>query len=82
MNKLVLRLKTILLICSGLGWWGSFYPEYTITPDSCIVRDEEGSIVELDGKELYVKLMQADKEQIQYKSRLFEYIKLILGNTL
>lgn len=70
-------------ICVAFCWWGLLYPELTMTPDTYEVfwEDEavipEMNVVEWDFEEedIYRIVLEADGNQIRFKSRLLEYLR-------
>lgn len=70
-NKI--NLKLLMWVCAALGWWGIFYPEFTLTADTCRIVDESGNCIETEdygGIELYGEILQAGRGRIRLKSRL------------
>ncbi len=69
-------------ICAACCWWGLLYPELTMTPDTYEMFWEEEAVfpaknmVEWDSEEdVYKMFLEADREQIRFKSRLLEYLR-------
>ncbi len=66
------------VVCAALGWWGLFYPDLTLTPDTVrIVRGEDGSEAPLWGENicsgrLYLELLEAERGDVRFRSRLLE----------
>ena len=82
-----LRVAAIAVAC--YGWWGVIYPELTMLPSTYeIVYDEqeqaeETKTVQKDAEvvewnsdsQIYWKILEADPEQIHFKSRLLTMLK-------
>ena len=81
-----IRVLTVALAC--YGWWGVIYPELTMLPSTyeMIVYEEqaeETKTVQKDAEvvewnsdsQIYWKLLEADPEQIHFKSRLLTMLK-------
>ncbi len=75
-------LRIFCCICAALGWWGALYPELTMTYDTYCIVDEKGcrQSEEKDGAldrgaQVYWDILEAGPEQIQYRSKLLEWIK-------
>ena len=79
------KCRVVLMLCAVLGWWGIWFPELAVWPDAvCVAEDmrEETSVqtdekvVECDSaREIYDGLLQADREQIQVRSRLLKLLE-------
>ena len=80
------KILTVALAC--YGWWGVIYPELTMLPSTYgIVYEEteatEAETVQTDPEvvewnsdsQIYWKLLEADPEQIHFKSRLLAMLK-------
>ncbi|MCR5755920.1 MAG: hypothetical protein K6G30_14055 [Acetatifactor sp.] len=70
-------IRPILIICVALGWWGMLYPELTLTPQTCVVRQADGTAVDAEKmqaikKDLYQMILEADRSHIRFKSKLAE----------
>lgn len=78
-----INLKLLVWVCAALGWWGTFYPEFTLTSDTCRIVDESGSYIETDDDysriELYGDILQAGRSHIRPRSRLLSAIKDLSG---
>lgn len=70
-------LRIAVSLCAALGWWGLLYPELTLTPDTVTVSEE--SAKGESGRKtrnwcfddnLYLDLLNADRDQITFRSRL------------
>ncbi len=81
-----IRVLTVALAC--YGWWGVIYPELTMLPSTYeIVYDEQETaetdtvqtspeVVEWNSdSQIYWKILEADPEQIRFKSRLLTMLK-------
>ena len=79
------RILTVALAC--YGWWGVIYPELTMLPSTYEIvyeeQAEETKTVQEDAEvvewnfdsQIYWKLLEADPEQIHFKSRLLTMLK-------
>ena len=79
------RILTVALAC--YGWWGVIYPELTMLPSTYEIvyeeQAEETRTVQKDAEvvewnsdsQIYWKLLEADPEQIHFKSRLLTMLK-------
>ena len=79
------RILTVALAC--YGWWGVIYPELTMLPSTYEIvyeeQAEETKTVQKDAEvvewnsdsQIYWKLLEADPEQIHFKSRLLTMLK-------
>ncbi len=70
MNAIGYFVGIVLLI------WFVLYPEFSITTEAYRVLDENGQAVEcnLSPEELTEKLLEADKDEIVFKSKFWEMI--------
>ncbi len=80
------NIRIALCICVYISLWGLLYPELLVTPDTCSVVYEEGTekevladMEELSAEELYQALLEADRGQIRYRSRLLEFWDKLSG---
>ena len=79
------RILTVALAC--YGWWGVIYPELTMLPSTYEIvyeeQAEETKTIQKDAEvvkwnsdsQIYWKLLEADPEQIHFKSRLLTMLK-------
>ena len=68
------RILTVALAC--YGWWGVIYPELTMLPSTYEIVYEETEVVEWNSdSQIYWKILEADPEQIRFKSRLLTMLK-------
>ena len=79
------RILTVALAC--YGWWGVIYPELTMLPSTYEIvyeeQAEETKTVQKDAEvvewnsdsQIYWKILEADPEQIHFKSRLLTMLK-------
>ena len=79
------RILTVALAC--YGWWGVIYPELAMLPSTyeivCEEQAEETKTVQKDAEvvewnsdsQIYWKILEADPEQIRFKSRLLTMLK-------
>lgn len=81
-----LKIRIALCICCYMSLWGLLYPELLVTPDTCSVvyeEETEGEVLtdteELSAGELYQALLEADRGQIRYRSRLLELLEKLSG---
>lgn len=78
-----INLKLLIWVCAALGWWGIFYPEFTLTSDTCRIVDESGSYIEMgddySGIELYEDMLQAGRSHIRPRSKLLSVITDLSG---
>lgn len=77
-----LNIRIALCTCIYVSLWGVLYPELLVTPDTCSVVYEEETekevltdTEELSAEELYQALLEADRGQIRYRSRLLELLE-------
>ena len=80
-----IRVSAVCTAC--YGWWGVIYPELTMLPSSYEIvyeeQAEETKTVQKDAEvvewnsdsQIYWKLLEADPEQIHFKSRLLAMLK-------
>lgn len=79
-----LRIRAALCVCLCVCWWGLLYPELLVNPDTCRVVDEETGeeILTQAGQRsaglLYQALLEADRSQVRYRSRLLELLEQLL----
>ena len=83
MKKRWLKLRTVMTLCAALGWWGLLYPELVLTPETIQVYEEksDGTLTPMDHKrfdcrELYYNLLDADRKDIKFRSKLWEDFSL------
>ena len=71
------RILTVALAC--YGWWGVIYPELTMLPSTYEIVYEVQTgpeVVEWNSdSQIYWKILEADPEQIRFKSRLLTMLK-------
>lgn len=79
------KVAVVALAC--YGWWGVIYPELTMLPSTYEIvyeeQAEETKTVQKDAEvvewnsdsQIYWKLLEADPEQIHFKSRLLAMLK-------
>lgn len=68
----------ILAVCAAIGWWGAFYPQFTLMEGTYRIVNEGGEVEsgeymtesELDSSELYWSILDADCSRIRFKSKL------------
>mgnify|MGYP003305602781 CR=1 FL=1 len=72
-----------MTICAALGWWGLLYPEFVFTPETVLVYEEntKGQLIQknpkyFDSRELYHELLHADREDITFRSKIWEDLSL------
>lgn len=83
MKRKWLKLRAVMTICAAFGWWGLLYPEFVITPETIQVYEEnaDGTFTEVDHKrfdcrELYHQLLNANRKDITFRSKLWEDFSL------
>ena len=83
MKKKWLKLRAVMTICAAFGWWGLLYPEFTLTPETILVYEEDadGTLIEVnhnrfDCRELYQQLLTADRKDIRFRCKLWEDFNL------
>ncbi len=67
----------VLCTLAMIGWWGFFYPQLSVTPDTVRIVTKEDEVLQewdFDG-ELAEDFLKADREQVRYKSKLLEFLK-------
>ena len=70
-----------LVLCMAAGWWGILYPQLTLNADTCRVVTEDGEqILSADGTAVYKDMLNADRTQLRFRSRLMEEILSYLDN--
>lgn len=88
-------IKGAAVICAAIGWWSIWFPELAVWSEGVrpvpqeteagteeSVQEEWGEsekICSSRAREIYRGLLQADREQIQVKSRIYELIRQYLG---
>lgn len=80
------KMKKMIWMLAAFGWWGVFYPELSLTRDTCRVvvtdsltaQDREISEDEFCAMQIYFNLLSAEPEQIKIKSRLLETLTAYL----
>lgn len=86
MKKLIIKktISLVLMLCAVLGWWGALYPQFTLLRGTYNVVYEDISVpdgteeteskelkeLEIDSRELYWEILDADRSRIRFKSRL------------
>lgn len=80
-NKLRIPIHMILSICAVFGWWGLLYPELTMLPSTYNIVCEDDAVQEKENvvewdfdNDIYWRILDADRSQIRFKSRLFTNI--------
>ena len=80
-----IRVSAVCTVC--YGWWGVIYPELAMLPSTyeivCEEQAEETKTVQKDAEvvewnsdsQIYWKILEADPEQIHFKSRLLTMLK-------
>lgn len=83
MKKRWLKLRAVMTLCAALGWWGLLYPEFVLTPETIHIyqEDSDGTLTplehkQLDCRELYYNLLNADRKDITFRSKLLEDFSL------
>ena len=65
------------IIITAFVLWLVMFPEFSITADNCRIVDENGVVIEVDmtDRELAVAVLEADSDEIVFKSSIAEWIK-------
>lgn len=78
-------IRIIISLCAALGWWGLFYPELALTPDTVILRlNDNGEVIREQSPEwnfdstLYRDLLNAGPERISFRSKLYTDFSALL----
>ncbi len=78
------RWRGVLAVCAALGWWGAVYPQFTMVKGTYEIVYEDGSAQTEcdaaeaeDGRDVYWEILEADRGQIRFKSRLLTEIKAL-----
>ena len=72
-NEWRVSLQIMLTLCALWGWWGMFYPEFTLTEDTYrVVYEEmaEEEAVEESPREIYRFMLHASKGQLRFRSKI------------
>lgn len=87
MKKKWFSVRILAALCTALGWWGLFYPELVLTPDTVKIstEEEDGTFSPLPmewtfDSSLYFDLLNADPDKITFRSRLLTELDLFLEN--
>lgn len=73
MKQRFVGLKITACVCAAFGWWGVLYPELVLTPDTYrVCQETEGKVQQQSGEEIYFQLLEAEKGEIHFRSRLLE----------
>lgn len=77
MKKKFIGIRIIIGMCAALGWWGLFYPELALTPESVKVISEDENGIERDvtgewefDSALLQELINAKEGKVRFRSRL------------
>ena len=86
--RLVQGWKVAAVVLACYGWWGVIYPELTMLPSTYEIVYEETEATEAEtvqtgpevvewnsDSQIYWKILEADPEQIRFKSRLLTMLK-------
>ena len=86
--RLVQGWKVAVVALACYGWWGVIYPELTMLPSTYEIVYEETEATEAEtvqtgpevvewnsDSQIYWKILEADPEQIRFKSRLLTMLK-------
>lgn len=74
-------ISAVLTFCAVLGWWGAIYPQFTLLQGTYRIVYEDTFMEEstaepdtkeseIDRRELYWEILNADSSHIRLKSRL------------
>ena len=82
MNQKFLGIRAMISMCLAIGWWDFWYPEITreaevyrmVCEDGAVQKSGEVVKWEVDEYTFY-DFMQMDSDQIQFRSRLLEWIE-------
>lgn len=76
-NQFIIPVHILLCVCAAFGWWGLLYPELTMTPSTYHIVYEDGTVQERENMvewdfedDVYWEVLDADRSQIRFKSRL------------
>lgn len=82
MSQKFLGIRAMLSMCLVIGWWDFWYPEITREADVYRVVYEEGTVqkseevVKYEFSEYsFYDFLKMDSDQIQFRSRLLEWIE-------
>lgn len=64
------KIKIAICVCAAFGWWGVLYPELVLTADTCKICSEQEKQGYFEGQDIYWKLLEADRGEIRFRSRL------------
>lgn len=85
MKKKFIGIRIIIGTCAALGWWGLFYPELALTPESVKVigEDENGMEKDVTGEwefdsTLFQELINAGEGKIRFRSKLFTELSVLM----
>jgi hypothetical protein len=85
MKKKYATFQIVLGICAALGWWGIFYPELTLTPDTYCVVNEDGTVQKAEdgveypfGTTLYYDMLGVGRSRIHFKSKLVTTVEAMI----
>lgn len=78
-------IRIVISLCAALGWWGLFYPELALTPDTVVLRlNDDGEVIRELSPEwnfdstLYRDLLNAGPERISFRSKLYTDFSALL----
>ncbi|MDE7225117.1 MAG: hypothetical protein K2O34_15230 [Acetatifactor sp.] len=73
------KIKAVICACLYACWWGLLCPEVLVNPDTCrVVNEETGEEILEQAGRLYQALLEADRDQVRYRSRLLELLEQLL----
>lgn len=88
LHRLVQGVRVMAVALACYGWWGVIYPELTMLPSTYEIVCEETEaaraetvqtgpeVVEWNSdSQIYWKILEADPQQIRFKSRLLTMLK-------
>lgn len=82
MSQKFLGIRAMIGMCLAIGWWDLWYPEIAREADVYKVVYEEGTVqkseevVKYEFSEYsFYDFLKMDSEQIQFRSRLLEWIE-------
>ncbi len=87
-DRVVQGIRVLAVALACYGWWGVIYPELTMLPSTYEIVYEEAEAAEAEtvqtgpevvewnsDSQIYWKILEADPEQIRFKSRLLTMLK-------
>ena len=88
LHRLVQGVRAMAVALACYGWWGVIYPELTMLPSTYEIVCEETEAARAEtvqtgpevvdwnsDSQIYWKILEADPQQIRFKSRLLTMLK-------